>query len=47
MSMPKQVWPNMATATPFGLPGAQTAQKQHAGLLELDAQAVRRRNPSS
>jgi hypothetical protein len=29
--------PNMATATPLGPPGAQTAQKQHAGLLELDA----------
>jgi hypothetical protein len=28
----------MATATPLGPPGAQTAQKQHAGLLELDAQ---------
>ena len=38
MSIPKQVWPNMATATPLGLPGAQTAQEQHAGLLELDAQ---------
>ena len=38
MSMPKPVCPNMATATPLGPPGAQTAQKQHAGLLELDAQ---------
>jgi nitrogen-specific signal transduction histidine kinase len=28
----------MATATHLGLPGAQTSQKQHAGLLELDAQ---------
>jgi hypothetical protein len=28
----------MATATPFDPPRAQTAQKQHAGLLELDAQ---------
>jgi hypothetical protein len=27
----------MATATPVG-PEAQTPQKQHAGLLELDAQ---------
>ena len=30
--------PNMATATPLGPPGAQTPQKQHAGLLKLDAQ---------
>ena len=28
----------MATATPLGPPGPQTPQKQHAGLLELDAQ---------
>jgi len=28
----------MATATPLGPPGPQTAQKQHAGLLKLDAQ---------
>jgi hypothetical protein len=28
----------MATATPLGPPGAQTPQKQHAGLLKLDAQ---------
>ena len=28
----------MATATPSAWPGAQTAQKQHAGSLELDAQ---------
>jgi hypothetical protein len=29
----------MATATPLGPPGAETAQKQHAaGLLKLDAQ---------
>jgi hypothetical protein len=28
----------MATSTPLGPPRAQTAQKQHAGLLELDAQ---------
>jgi len=38
MSMPKPVGPNMATATPLGPPRAQTAQKQHAGLLELEAQ---------
>jgi hypothetical protein len=30
--------PNMAAATPLGPARAQTAQKQHAGLLELDAQ---------
>jgi len=30
--------PNMATATPLGPPRAQTPQKQHAGLLKLDAQ---------
>jgi hypothetical protein len=30
MSMPKPVCPNMAAATPIGLPGAQTPQKQHA-----------------
>jgi hypothetical protein len=35
MSLPKPVCPN---ATPLGPPGAQTAQKQHAGLLKLDAQ---------
>jgi hypothetical protein len=29
---------HLATATPLGPPRAQTAQKQHAGLLELDAQ---------
>ena len=29
---------NMATATPLGPPGPQTAQKQHAGSLEVDAQ---------
>jgi hypothetical protein len=28
----------MATATPLGPPRAQTPQKQHAGLLKLDAQ---------
>jgi hypothetical protein len=28
----------MATATPSAKPRAQTAQKQHAGLLELDPQ---------
>jgi hypothetical protein len=28
----------MATAIPSARPGAQTPQKQHAGLLELDAQ---------
>ena len=38
MSMPKPVCPNMATATPLGPPGAQTAQKQYAGSLEVDAQ---------
>ena len=38
MSMPKPVCPNMATATPLGPPGAQTAQKQYAGSLEADAQ---------
>jgi hypothetical protein len=38
MSMPKPVCPNMATATPLGPAGVQTAQKQYAGLLELDAQ---------
>jgi hypothetical protein len=38
MSMPKPVCPNMATATAPGPPGAQAAQKQHAGLLKLDAQ---------
>ena len=36
--MPKPVCPNMTTATPLGPPGAQTPQKQHAGLLKLDAQ---------
>jgi hypothetical protein len=36
--MPKPVCPNMATATPLGPPGAQTAEKQHAGSLEVDAQ---------
>jgi hypothetical protein len=37
--MPKPVCPNMATATPLGPPGVETAQKQHAaGLLKLDAQ---------
>ena len=30
--------PDMATATPLGPPEAQTPQKQHIGLLELDAQ---------
>jgi hypothetical protein len=38
MSMPKPLCPNMATATPLGPPGPQTAQKQHAGSLEVDAQ---------
>jgi hypothetical protein len=39
--------PNMAIATPLGPPGAQTAEKQHAGLLKLDAQpsAARTRLP--
>lgn len=32
------VGPDMTTATPLGPPRAQTAQEQHAGLLELDAQ---------
>jgi hypothetical protein len=36
--MSKPVGPNMATAGTLGPPGVQTAQKQHAGLLELDAQ---------
>ena len=45
--MPKPMCPNMATATPLGPPGAQTAQKQHAGSLKLDAQpsAARIRPP--
>ena len=34
MNMRKPVCPNMA----LGLPEVQTAQKQHAGLLELHAQ---------
>src|SRR6266700_7704205 len=38
MSMPKPPCPNMATATPLGPPGPQTAQKQHAGSLEVDGQ---------
>jgi hypothetical protein len=38
MSMPKPVCPNMATAAPLGSPGPQTAQKQYAGSLEVDAQ---------
>jgi len=38
MIMPKPVCPSMATATALGPPGAQKAQKQHAGLLKLDAQ---------
>ena len=37
-SMPKPVGTSMATAASPDPPGAQTAQKQHAGLLELDAQ---------
>jgi hypothetical protein len=37
MSMPIPVCSNMATTTPLGPPSAQTSQKQHAGLLELDA----------
>jgi hypothetical protein len=36
--MSKPVGPNMATARTLGPPRVQTAQKQHAGLLELDAQ---------
>jgi hypothetical protein len=48
MSMPKPVCPNMATATLSALWGPQTPQKQHAGLLELDAQpsAASSRPPS-
>ena len=38
MSMPESVCPNMATATPLGPRGPQTAQKQYAGSLEVDAQ---------
>jgi hypothetical protein len=38
MGVPKPACPSMATATPLGPAGAQTAQKQHAGLLEMDAQ---------
>ena len=38
MSMSKPVGPNIATVTPAGPPRAQTAQEQHAGLPELDAQ---------
>ena len=38
MSMPKPVGPNMATATPLGPPEPQTAQKQYAGSLDVDAQ---------
>ena len=38
MSISKPVGPNIATVTPLGPPRAQTAQEQHAGLLELDAQ---------
>ena len=38
MNMPKPVCPNMATATPLGPPWPQTAQKQYAGSLEVDAQ---------
>ena len=39
----------MATATALGPPGAQKAQKQHAGLLKLDAQpsAARIRLPEA
>src|SRR5262249_31146680 len=38
MSMSNPVGPNMATARTLGPPRVQTAQKQHAGLLEPDAQ---------
>lgn len=40
MSMPKPVGPHMATATHHSpRPAwAQAAEKQHAGLLEMDAQ---------
>ena len=43
--MPKPVCPNMATATPLGPPGPQTAEKQHAGLLKLDVQPEARLAP--
>ena len=36
--MEKVQCPNMATATPLGPLGPQTAQKQYAGSLEVDAQ---------
>jgi hypothetical protein len=45
--MLKPVCPNMATTTPPRPAGAQTAQKQHAGLLKLDAQPSAARIPSS
>ena len=47
MSMPIPVCSNMATVSALGPPGAETAQKQHAGLLKLDAQpsAARIRPP--
>ena len=45
--MPEPAGPDMATAAPLGSPGAQTAQKQYAGPLEVDAQpsAARTRLP--
>ena len=38
MSMHEPVCPNMATVTPLGSQWAQTAQKQHARSLKVDAQ---------
>ena len=47
MSMPKPVCPNMATATPLGPPGPQTAQKQYARVARGGRAAICRQNPSS
>lgn len=38
MSMPKTSVPEHGDHHSLGPPGTQTPQKQHAGLLELDAQ---------
>jgi hypothetical protein len=38
MSMPKTSVPEHGDRHSLGPPGTQTSQKQHAGLLELDAQ---------
>jgi hypothetical protein len=38
MSMPKQVGPNMATATPLGPPGPRQRRSSTPGLPELDTQ---------